>query len=363
MARQRGAVNYKNKILIDIVEKMLPNGSYGWNGVALAYHEASQEEALRDGSDVKNHWVKKLCNSMKKPTGKTGEPGDRIIRCIEIERRIMDRTHSGLLGLSDDWVDEYEDENTAEGVGDGASPSAMVPALLAVPPLRRSPRRTSTHRDEEELSPGEEEQTGELNMDNGLTPPPPLQQVHTASTSAASTAAIRRLSTSTTQSQKTKNSTNKRPKERTSIAGAIVKLIEKQGNGSGDVAMNMSMMMMRQLEQMNKSMDKRDRREEKERRKKRKRKRKKRKRKKARKGSSVSSSSSSSSSSSDESDSDSSAGNSKRGTTTSNNDGTNDKDDGFGKMTADEKEQYEEVLREEAAAEEYHRQYVDSLRE
>jgi hypothetical protein len=32
-------------------------------------------------------------------------------------------------------------------------------------------------------------------------------------------------------------------------------------------------------------------------------------------------------------------------------------------MTADEKEQYEEVLREEAAAEEYHRQYVDSLRE
>ena len=60
-------------------------------------------------------------------------------------------------------------------------------------------------------------------------------------------------------------------------AMVIVKLLEKQGNGSGDVAINMSMKMMRQFEQMSKSMDKRDRREEKVR-------RKKRKGKKARKG-------------------------------------------------------------------------------
>ena len=31
-------------------------------------------------------------------------------------------------------------------------------------------------------------------------------------------------------------------------------------------------------------------------------------------------------------------------------------------MTAEEKEKYEEVMREEAAAEEYHWQYTDSLR-
>jgi hypothetical protein len=55
MARQRGAVNYKNRILIDLVAQMLPNGSYAWQGVANAYHEASKEVTLRDGSDVKNH--------------------------------------------------------------------------------------------------------------------------------------------------------------------------------------------------------------------------------------------------------------------------------------------------------------------
>ncbi len=55
--------------------------------------------------------------------------------------------------------------------------------------------------------------------------------------------------------QKTKNSSNKN-KERTSIAGAIVKLIEKQDSGeNAGVTATMTMMMMRQLEAMNKSMD------------------------------------------------------------------------------------------------------------
>jgi hypothetical protein len=32
---------------------------------------------------------------MKKPTGKPGGPNDRIHRCIAIEKRILDKTHSG----------------------------------------------------------------------------------------------------------------------------------------------------------------------------------------------------------------------------------------------------------------------------
>ncbi len=43
-------------------------------------------------------------------------------------------------------------------------------------------------------------------------------------------------------------------KERTSIAGAIVWLVERQDSGGG-LAANMSMSMMRQLKAMNKSMD------------------------------------------------------------------------------------------------------------
>ena len=81
MARQKGASNYQNRILINIIAEMLPNGSYAWTAVANAYHEASKEATVREGSDVKNHWVRKLCNSMKKPTGRTGEDADRIQEC------------------------------------------------------------------------------------------------------------------------------------------------------------------------------------------------------------------------------------------------------------------------------------------
>jgi hypothetical protein len=54
--------------------------------------------------------------------------------------------------------------------------------------------------------------------------------------------------------QKTKNLSHKN-KERTPIAGAIVRLLERQDSGGG-LAANMSKLMMRQLEAMNKSMDK-----------------------------------------------------------------------------------------------------------
>ncbi len=55
-------------------------------------------------------------------------------------------------------------------------------------------------------------------------------------------------------SHKTKNSSNKR-KERTSIAGAIVKMIERQEFGG--MAASMTMMLMRQLDAMNRSLERR----------------------------------------------------------------------------------------------------------
>jgi hypothetical protein len=82
---------------------------------------------------------------------------------------------------------------------------------------------------------------------------------------------------------KTKNSSNK-SKERTSIAGAIVKMIERQD--SGGMAASMSMMLMRQLDAMNSSLERREqqeRRQERRERKKRKKKRKLRKKRRARK--------------------------------------------------------------------------------
>ncbi len=54
---------------------------------------------------------------------------------------------------------------------------------------------------------------------------------------------------------KTKNSSNK-SKERTSIAGAIVKMIERQE--CGGMAASMPMMLMRQLDAMNSSLERRE---------------------------------------------------------------------------------------------------------
>jgi hypothetical protein len=98
MPQKKGTVNYKNDVLIDIVEEILPNSELGWEAVAIAYQAKSNEEMQQNTTDVKKHWMKNLCNSMKKPMGWTGEIGDRICQCIAIEKKIMRKTHSGFLG-------------------------------------------------------------------------------------------------------------------------------------------------------------------------------------------------------------------------------------------------------------------------
>ena len=74
-----GAQNYKNNLLIPIVEHELPTGAEGWAVVAGLYKEASSEVAFCDHSDLSNHWLEKLCNWFNAPTGRKGEDGDCII--------------------------------------------------------------------------------------------------------------------------------------------------------------------------------------------------------------------------------------------------------------------------------------------
>jgi hypothetical protein len=78
MACTKGSVNYKNKVLIKIINKLLPNGEVAWEAVCTAYFNQSKEEALRNTTNVRKHWIKNLCNNMQKPTGRTGDNGDLI---------------------------------------------------------------------------------------------------------------------------------------------------------------------------------------------------------------------------------------------------------------------------------------------
>ncbi len=73
MPRKKGLLNYKNNLLINIIEEILPNGELGWEAVAIAYQGKLNEEMQQDTININKHcWMKKMCNGMKKAMGRTG---------------------------------------------------------------------------------------------------------------------------------------------------------------------------------------------------------------------------------------------------------------------------------------------------
>ena len=57
-----GVPNYRNNILINVVEEYLPQGLEAWRGVTLAYRQESMESTLRRGEDLRDNWNRNLCN-------------------------------------------------------------------------------------------------------------------------------------------------------------------------------------------------------------------------------------------------------------------------------------------------------------
>jgi hypothetical protein len=117
-------IDYKNEVLIKVIGEILPNDEYGWQVVAIAYQSKAKEEALHDSDNLKKHWIRNLCNNMKKLTGWTGEKGDWIHRCIAIKKKIMDKTHSGMIGFSSEednriLLSEGGEEQSVDEFGGG----------------------------------------------------------------------------------------------------------------------------------------------------------------------------------------------------------------------------------------------------
>ena len=67
--RVAGTTNYKNDILLNVIDAILPVGSKEWETVAQRYLAASGEQYLRSPDDIKRHFTTKCCNGFKKPTG------------------------------------------------------------------------------------------------------------------------------------------------------------------------------------------------------------------------------------------------------------------------------------------------------
>jgi hypothetical protein len=118
MARTNGSVHYKNDVLIDIINKLLPSSEVAWEAICTAYFTQLKEKALHNTTDVRKHWTKNLCNNMRKPTGRTGKNGNCIHQCMLIQKKIMKKTHSGMIGLSSD-SDSLLCDNGDENMGGG----------------------------------------------------------------------------------------------------------------------------------------------------------------------------------------------------------------------------------------------------
>ncbi len=112
--RSSGVPNYHNDILIDIVEQQLPQGLEAWRKVDLAYQMASKEVELCRGENIRDNWVRKLCNNFKRPTGRPGELHDRIYCCMEIERRIKSKANAAILGVSSAKSDHVNDQRSRD---------------------------------------------------------------------------------------------------------------------------------------------------------------------------------------------------------------------------------------------------------
>jgi hypothetical protein len=118
--------------MIKIIKELLPNGEVAWEAVCNAYFNQSKEKVLRNTTDVRKHWIKNLCNNMQKPTGRTSENGNRIHRCMLIEKKNMKKTHLGIIGLlpdSDSLACNDGDENLGGGAAEGAGRNDVSDAI------------------------------------------------------------------------------------------------------------------------------------------------------------------------------------------------------------------------------------------
>ena len=117
--RAVGVPNYKNDLLINVVEAVLPNGAALWHIVAKRYQESSGEANLREVQDIKRHFQthRNLCNNGRKVTGSSA-PIPSVARCQSIWRKILAKSAASNAGGKDsDASGSDSDSETDEEEG------------------------------------------------------------------------------------------------------------------------------------------------------------------------------------------------------------------------------------------------------
>ena len=89
--KRAGTPNYKNEVLLSLIDHYLPAGAEQWKIIAIKYQELSKEAALRDHDDIKRHFNDKLCRKNQRQTGINNKSGPLpfVARAQEIQRKIL----------------------------------------------------------------------------------------------------------------------------------------------------------------------------------------------------------------------------------------------------------------------------------
>jgi hypothetical protein len=178
---------------------------------------------------------------------------------------ILDKTHSGILGLSPDGDGGSKDS------GSGSDTSFNNNYFAKVVPSPPPPFEDTTGENNDD----EDNELAEIELaqiDSSIMTDPPAVTTYRPPSRTTAARPASRNSTSSLKNHKTKNSSNKN-KYRTSIAGSIVKLINSLSMNSDEgenanVAKRMNILMMQQLDSMDRRMERCDKEERKEQRKK-----------------------------------------------------------------------------------------------
>jgi hypothetical protein len=107
-----GVPNYKNDLLINCIEAILPDGAMQLQLVASRYKEVSGEAEFRDAHDLKRQFTtnKNLCDNGKKVTG-SAAPKPMTARCQAIWLRILAKSSAKNCGGSNSDEETSEEES------------------------------------------------------------------------------------------------------------------------------------------------------------------------------------------------------------------------------------------------------------
>jgi len=109
--KKSGTPNYRNDMLLNVIEAILPAGSEQWKTVASRYQIISGESTIRNHDDIRRHYMAKLCKNCKRQTGLNNKsaPTAIVARAQEIQRKIL--TNEATMNFGGDNENEEEEDN------------------------------------------------------------------------------------------------------------------------------------------------------------------------------------------------------------------------------------------------------------